>query len=87
MQLRGLPYDLTKEGILQFFEGFKVVQESVVLGIDSRKHFTGTAVIGFENEVERRRAYETKRGKYIGTRYVELFLLSPKGYERFAHTY
>lgn len=69
----GLPYEITREELLNFFKEFNLLQEEVHMINNNNEKFSGTALIGFEDEMEAQKAMKTKNLNYIRNRYVELF--------------
>lgn len=74
IRLRGLPYDVQQEGIVEFFKEYKVYPESVIIGERSDGKRSGEGVILFFTEQQAERAVQELQGKNIGHRYIELFL-------------
>jgi RNA recognition motif-containing protein len=71
LKLRGLPYSVTEKDIVTFFEGYDLVPGSVKFG-SSVDGFMGWA--SFSSLAEARRVIRDKHGKYIGKRFVDIFL-------------
>jgi len=82
IRMRGIPFTATRADILEFFEGYNVIADSVVFGTSSGR-MTGEALVGFQSESDASAAMEKNR-ETIGTRYVELFMSSPEEMARFA---
>lgn len=83
VKMRGLPYQVRYEDVSQFFREFNIIDRSVVLGKghDGRKN--GFGAILFESESEAKAAMQAMQGKHIGTRYVELSVISYGDYRNF----
>lgn len=73
LRMRGLPFTASKEEILNFFEGYNAVPESVVLTYRNDGRATGEAYIGFSSPEDSKRAMELHR-RTMGARYIELFI-------------
>ena len=52
VKIRGLPYNIRYEDISDFFGDFKVVHQSVVLGLNQEGRKNGFGAILFENDDE-----------------------------------
>jgi heterogeneous nuclear ribonucleoprotein F/H len=72
LKMRGLPYKVTRNDILDFFNGLSVPLNGVHLMFNEREQPTGEAYIEFSSPEDRERAM-TKDRQHIGGRYVELF--------------
>ena len=70
--MRGLPYKVTRNDILDFFQGLSVPLNGVHLMFNEREQPTGEAYVEFSSPDDRERAM-TKDRQHIGGRYVELF--------------
>ena len=72
MKMRGLPWSAEEAEVYEFFEGFKIVADSVKLGVyeDGRK--SGNACVLFETVEECSRAKNEKEGAQIGNRWINL---------------
>jgi len=72
LKMRGLPYKVTRNDILDFFSGLSVPLNGVHLMFNEREQPTGEAYVEFSSPEDRERAM-TKDRQHIGGRYVELF--------------
>ena len=72
--MRGLPFSVKKEDILQFFAGYDIVPDSVIIGEMGNGKKTGEGVILFKKESEAERAVSERNGANIGRRWIELYL-------------
>jgi len=72
VKMRGLPYKVTRNDILDFFQGLSVPLNGVHLMFNEREQPTGEAYVEFSSAEDRERAM-TKDRQHIGGRYVELF--------------
>ena len=75
VKMRGLPYKVTRNDILDFFSGFSVPLNGVHLIFNEREQPTGEAYVEFSSADDRERAMSKDR-QHIGGRYVELFRVS-----------
>ena len=82
VKVRGLPYSAQYEDVSDFFKDFHYIERSVPLGLgyDGRKN--GFGAILFEDEKEAKDAMAKQQGQYVGSRYVELSLISYGDYSR-----
>jgi len=73
LKMKGLPWAAEEADVLEFFEGFKIVEDSVKLGVyeDGRK--SGNACVRFESPEECARAKSEKEGVRIGHRWINLY--------------
>lgn len=83
MKIRGLPYQVRYSEINDFFRQFRYVEKSAILGIgrDGRKNGFGSLL--FESAEEASSAAEELDRKSIGSRYVELSVISYGDYLNF----
>ncbi|XP_010550499.1 PREDICTED: heterogeneous nuclear ribonucleoprotein H isoform X2 [Tarenaya hassleriana] len=72
LKMRGLPYSVKKSQIVEFFSGYKVIEERVHIVCRPDGKATGEAYVEFETAEEAKKAM-AKDKMSIGTRYVELF--------------
>ena len=49
MKMKGLPYSVTREDILSFFQGSNIIEDSVNIGKMSDGRLTGEAVVLFHS--------------------------------------
>lgn len=70
--MKGLPWRVEKEQVSEFFQDFKIIDNSVVLGIgaDGRKNGQGTIL--FDDAEEAASAQEKMHKQYIGERFILL---------------
>jgi len=76
VRLRGLPYEVTKDDIAQFFDGLEVAHNGIQLVVDEAGRTTGEAYTRFATREMAEEALLRDR-QSIGHRYVELFRVSP----------
>ena len=72
VKMRGLPYKVSRNDVLEFFTGLSVPLNGVHLMFNEREQPTGEAYVEFSSPDDRERAM-TKDRQHIGGRYVELF--------------
>ena len=70
--MRGLPYKVTRNEILEFFTGLSVPLNGIHLMFNDREQPTGEAYVEFSSPDDRERAMAKDR-QHMGGRYVELF--------------
>jgi RNA recognition motif-containing protein len=70
VKLNGLPYGITNEEVLRFFEGYEVKEGS--LRIDSSRGSSGSGYIKFTSTKEAARAVKELDRKYLGNRWISL---------------
>jgi len=73
LRMRGLPFTAAKSDILQFFEGYNPIPDSIVLTYRNDGRATGEAYVGFASSDDSKRAMELHR-RTMGNRYIELFI-------------
>jgi len=83
LKLWGVPWATTHEDLYDFFKDFKALEKSAQLGKDQDDRNTGFAAILFPNVGELEKAKDELDGKYIGSRYVNLFPMAYKDYLKF----
>ena len=73
--MRGLPWKITAEEIVQFFNGFGALSEQEIFIEEFNGKRTGSALVIFENEEVAQNAKEQMNKQNIGDdqRYVELY--------------
>lgn len=72
--LRGLPYSVSEGQILEFFSSFSLEPNSLALLTAEDGRASGEALIAFTSPDQAAQAVRSQSGKFIGSRYVELFL-------------
>ncbi|KAL8245496.1 hypothetical protein R6Q59_011754 [Mikania micrantha] len=75
LRMRGLPYSAGKDDILDFFKEFALSEDSINLTYNSEGRSTGEAFVEFAN-VEDSKAALAKDRMTLGSRYIELFIIS-----------
>ena len=69
VKLQGLPFDCTKRTLIEFFKGFCVSREDIVLDLE-RGRPTGFATVELSTEAEASRAIFELHKKEIGKRWI-----------------
>eukprot|EP00163_Fabomonas_tropica_P011333 TRINITY_DN21_c2_g1_i1.p1 TRINITY_DN21_c2_g1~~TRINITY_DN21_c2_g1_i1.p1 ORF type:complete len:518 (-),score=131.16 TRINITY_DN21_c2_g1_i1:1419-2972(-) len=75
LRLRGLPYRIGAKDVLEFFNGYETIPESVQFGQDYSGRSNGEAWVTFTSQEEALRAQKERDRAHMGSRYVELFTL------------
>ena len=70
--MRGLPYSASAANIAEFFGGFSVKEEDIIIDM-SKGRPTGYALVFLPTEDDAARAQKELNHKNIGTRYVDVF--------------
>ncbi|KAK7379697.1 hypothetical protein VNO78_34386 [Psophocarpus tetragonolobus] len=76
LKMRGLPFQVTKSQIVEFFKDFKLIEDRVHIACRPDGKATGEAYVEFVSTEEAKRAM-SKDKMTIGSRYVELFPSTP----------
>ena len=72
MKLKGLPFSVTKQDIVTFFEGYNLIEDSVKIGKMSDGKLTGEAAVMFDSSDDCSAAHSKLNQEYIGNRWVKL---------------
>lgn len=72
LRLRGLPFGCSKEEIVQFFSGLRIVPNGITLPVDLQGRSTGEAFVQFASKEIAEKALG-KHKERIGHRYIEIF--------------
>ncbi|CAG7723426.1 unnamed protein product [Allacma fusca] len=72
IRMRGLPFECSKEDVLQFFGGLDVVSNGIQLMFDSMGRSSGEAYVHFKSKEIAEKALLRDR-QCIGHRYIEIF--------------
>ena len=83
VKIRGLPYQVRYTEIGDFFRQFRYIEKSAVLGVGADGRKNGYGAILFESNEEATNASEELDQANIGTRYVELSVISYGDYLAF----
>lgn len=81
LRMRGLPFSATKEDIVEFFQGHKIIPETIVMTYRGDGRATGEGYVGFETPDDSKAAMALHRNT-IGTRYIELFISNKDEHSR-----
>ncbi|XP_053547819.1 heterogeneous nuclear ribonucleoprotein H3 [Bombina bombina] len=72
VRLRGLPFGCSKEEIVQFFSGLRIVPNGITMTMDYQGRSTGEAFVQFASKEIAEKALG-KHKERIGHRYIEIF--------------
>lgn len=81
IRMRGLPFQSTKEDILEFFKEYNPVEDSIIFTYRSDGRATGEGYIAFKNAADAKNAMALHRST-IGSRYIELFISNKEEHAR-----
>ncbi len=81
IRLRGLPFNATKQDLLDFFGEFKPIESSVMVTYRADGRATGEGYAAFDDAEDARGAMTMHR-RTIGSRYIELFISNKEEYTR-----
>ena len=81
IRLRGLPFNATKQDVLDFFKDFKPVESSVMVTYRVDGRATGEGYVAFDDAEDAKGAMAMHR-RTIGSRYIELFISNKEEYTR-----
>jgi len=81
LRMRGLPFSSTKEEITKFFDGHKIISDTVVLTYRGDGRATGEGYIGFDTPDDSQDAMALHRNT-MGSRYIELFISNKEEHSR-----
>ncbi|KAL7469729.1 hypothetical protein ACHAXS_009987 [Conticribra weissflogii] len=81
IRMRGLPFQATKQDILEFFKEYKPVENSVLLTYRGDGRATGEGYVAFKNAADAKAAMALHRNM-IGSRYIELFISNKEEHAR-----
>jgi len=83
--MRGFPWQVTDEDVVQFFDGYKLVEGSIKIERDEENDgkITGWGAALFESEEEAARAIEERQKESIGSRWIQLYPLPYGRYQTF----
>ena len=71
--MRGLPFQATKQDLLDFFRDHKPIESSILLTYHVDGRATGEGYVAFDNVPDAQAAMALHRSS-IGNRYIELFI-------------
>jgi len=81
VRMRGLPFQATKEDIIEFFKDYNPVEDSVIFTYRGDGRATGEGYIAFKNASDAKNAMALHRST-IGSRYIELFISNKEEHSR-----
>ena len=81
--IRGVPFNVSKEEISDFFRGFNFYENSITIGKNQNRRRTGHVCVLFKSEIDLKRAISEKQGKLIRHRWMELFAQDYKFWKEF----
>ena len=81
--MRGFPWSVTDEDVVNFFEGYKLVPDSVKIERGDDDRITGWGAVVFETEEEAQRALDERQKESIGSRWIQLYPLQYGRYKTF----
>ncbi|KAL7518795.1 hypothetical protein ACHAWX_003600 [Stephanocyclus meneghinianus] len=81
IRLRGLPFQATKQDILDFFKEYNPVEDSILLTYRGDGRSTGEGYVAFKNAADAKNAMALHRST-IGSRYIELFISNKEEHAR-----
>jgi len=73
--MRNLPYSVTPDEIMKFFDGYRIIPNSIRIHFLDNGKCSGDAIVSFHGNREARNAVSALNRKTIGRRRVELFFL------------
>lgn len=73
LRMRGLPFSATRQEIIEFFEEFDPLEDSICLTCRSDGRATGEAYVAFNSPEDAKKAMGLHRST-MGSRYIELFI-------------
>lgn len=83
LKMKGLPYTVTREEILNFFQNCSLNEDSVKIGVMADGRLTGEACVLFQNPEACQEAYAKLDQKHIGNRWVKLIRIEMDEYSAF----
>ena len=83
MKLRGFPWSVTDEDVVTFFEGYKLVPDSVKIERGDDDRITGFGAVVFETEEEAQRAMDERQKETMGSRWIQIYPMTYGRYKTF----
>ena len=74
---------MSDEDVATFFEGYKLVPDSIKIERNEEDRITGWGAVCFETEEEAARALEERQKESIGSRWIQLYPLQYGRYQTF----
>jgi heterogeneous nuclear ribonucleoprotein F/H len=81
VRLRGLPFQASKQDILDFFQEYNPIESSVLLTYRGDGRSTGEGYVAFKDADDAKEAMALHRST-IGSRYIELFISNKEEHAR-----
>ena len=83
MKMKGLPFSVTKDEIIQFFSGYSFNPDAIKIGVMADGRLTGEAVLMFNTADDCQNAQARLDQKHIGARWVKLIRIVNDEYNNF----
>ena len=83
VKIRGMPYQTRYEEVADFFKGHNYIEQSCVLGLNQEGRKNGFGAMLFKTEADAAEACTAMNKQYIGSRYVDLSVISYDDYKNF----
>ena len=74
---------MTDEDVVNFFDGYKLVPDSVKIERGDDDRITGFGAAVFETEEEAQRAMDERQKESIGSRWIQIYPLTYGRYKTF----
>ena len=83
--MKGFPWKVSEEDVIEFFDGYKLVPDSIKIERDEENdgRITGWGAALFETEDEAARAIEERQKECIGSRWIMLYPMPYGRYKTF----
>jgi len=81
IRMRGLPFQATKQDVLDFFKEYKPLESSILLTYRVDGRATGEGYVAFDDAADAKAAMTMHRST-IGSRYIELFISNKEEHTR-----
>ena len=83
MKMKGLPFSVTREDIISFFQGCNLLEDSIKIGFMPDGRLTGEACVIFGTPDDCFNAHKSMDQKHIGSRWVKLIKIVMDEYNNF----
>ena len=83
MKLRGFPWSVTDEDVVNFFDGYKLIPDSVKIERGDDDRITGFGAVVFETEEEAQRAMDERQKESMGSRWIQIYPMPYGRYKTF----
>ena len=74
---------MTDEDVVNFFDGYKLVPDSVKIERGDDDRITGFGAVVFETEEEAQRAMDERQKESIGSRWIQIYPMTYGRYKTF----